>query len=255
MRPFALVVDAPRLDRALRVVEADQPVLVQAFVAACAVEALDERILRRLPRIDEIQHHPVRVRPGIERRAGELGPVVADDRARIPAYLRDAIEHARHPLARQREVHLDHRALTRAIVHERERPKHPPIAERVAHKIHAPPLVRPRRGGHRRPRHHGAAPALTASHLQAFFLIHALHALVIDVLAFTPQDAAQLPIALPPAARGEFMQPCAQLGVGRPPRLVPLRRPREARVPTRAPLGDLGGGHRARDGRPPVLGR
>ncbi len=112
---LVVVVDAPRLDRALRVVEADKPVLVQAFVAECFVEALDERILRRLPRIDEIPRHSVRVR-------------------------------------------------------------------READEIHAPAFVRLCRSGHRPPRHQDAAAGLWATRLQSCFLIHALHALVVDAV-------------------------------------------------------------------------
>lgn len=57
--PLALVVvvDAPRLDRAWRVVEAAKPAPVQTFHAERAVEALDEHMLRRLPRMDEFQQH------------------------------------------------------------------------------------------------------------------------------------------------------------------------------------------------------
>lgn len=115
--PLALVVvvDAPRLDRARRVVEAVKPAPVQTFRAERAVEALDEHILRRLPRMDEFQPHAVR-------------------------------------------------------------------ACREAEEIHAPAFVRLSRSGHRPPRHQDAAAGLSATRLQSCFLIHALHALVVDAV-------------------------------------------------------------------------
>lgn len=55
MWSLTFVVDAPRFDRALRVGEADEPALVQAFVPERPVEALDEGILHGLPRVDEVE--------------------------------------------------------------------------------------------------------------------------------------------------------------------------------------------------------
>jgi len=51
-------------------------VLVQAFVAEPAVEALDVRVLDRLAGTDEAQTYSSLIRPGIERLAFELRPMV-----------------------------------------------------------------------------------------------------------------------------------------------------------------------------------
>jgi len=60
--------------------EIHEPVLVQTFIAE--VEALDERVLRGLAAIDEVQRHMVLIRPLIHDAAGELRSVVYLDRGR-----------------------------------------------------------------------------------------------------------------------------------------------------------------------------
>src|SRR6266567_5525436 len=76
VRPSGLVVDAPRLNRALRIDQAHEPVLVEALVPEPAVEAFDVRVLDRLARIDEVEHDAMAVCPLIERLAAKLGAVV-----------------------------------------------------------------------------------------------------------------------------------------------------------------------------------
>jgi hypothetical protein len=46
VRPSVVVVHSKRLNRALRVLEIEEPVLIQALVAETTVEALDEAVLR-----------------------------------------------------------------------------------------------------------------------------------------------------------------------------------------------------------------
>jgi hypothetical protein len=55
MRPFAVVFDAPFFDLVARVVEREEDMLVQAFLAQPRIEALDVRVLDRLARFDELQ--------------------------------------------------------------------------------------------------------------------------------------------------------------------------------------------------------
>jgi hypothetical protein len=50
-------------------------VFVEAFVAKSAVKALDERILRRLPRLNEVQTNATIARPTEHRDAAHLGAV------------------------------------------------------------------------------------------------------------------------------------------------------------------------------------
>ena len=58
MWSLGVVLDPPVLDRSARVCHREEPVLVQAFVAELAIEALDVRVFDRLAETDEAQTHP-----------------------------------------------------------------------------------------------------------------------------------------------------------------------------------------------------
>lgn len=62
MRPFAIVFDAPLLDLVARAAERDENVFIEALLAQLTVEALDEGVLNRLARLDELQLHAARER-------------------------------------------------------------------------------------------------------------------------------------------------------------------------------------------------
>jgi hypothetical protein len=80
VRPLLVVVLVPRLDNGPGLGHRGEPVLVEALVPQLAVEALDEGVLHRLARLDEVQPHPSLVGPGIQRLPGKLWAVVDDDR-------------------------------------------------------------------------------------------------------------------------------------------------------------------------------
>ena len=63
MRRLLIVFDSSLFDLAARVVERDEDVFVQTFLSQAAVEALDEGILDRLARLDELQLHAALVGP------------------------------------------------------------------------------------------------------------------------------------------------------------------------------------------------
>ena len=75
MRTHVIVIVAPGFDIRARLVQADEHVLVQAFIAQAAVEALDECILDRLAGLDVVPGKPVD-RPAQDRNAGQLSAVV-----------------------------------------------------------------------------------------------------------------------------------------------------------------------------------
>ena len=49
---------------------------VETIFPQLAVEALDERILSRFARLDEVQFHPRMLGPEVHRLRGELGAVI-----------------------------------------------------------------------------------------------------------------------------------------------------------------------------------
>jgi len=67
VRPVAVVVEPPGRDRSDRIGQVTNQRRVQALVAELPVEALDERVLHRLARLDEPQLDPTLVGPLIIR--------------------------------------------------------------------------------------------------------------------------------------------------------------------------------------------
>ena len=83
MRSHLVVVPAPSLAFSDRVVEAHEPVLVQAFRPELAVEGLDERVVRWFAGPAEVERDAVGVRPQIQVAGDELAALVDADRRRI----------------------------------------------------------------------------------------------------------------------------------------------------------------------------
>jgi len=150
VRTHFVVVALPAVDGEARIGEPGEPVLVQAFVTEPAIEALHEGILDRFPRPDELQLHPLPVRPGIQHLARELRPVVQHDGFGKSTRRRQSVQHPRHPQPRQRCVHLDGQALPGEVVDDVQCPERPAVGKRVVHEVHRPALVH-RRGGRERP--------------------------------------------------------------------------------------------------------
>src|SRR5690349_17903966 len=103
MRPSDIVVQAPRLNRLLRIGQAHEPALVETLVTEPAIEAFRERVLNRLTWLNELQRDTARVRPLIERFACELRPVIADDHRGVAPRGGDVIKHSHDALTWQRE--------------------------------------------------------------------------------------------------------------------------------------------------------
>ncbi len=82
VRPLFIVLSSPGLNHKLRFLQRQKPVLVQTFIPKLAVEALNKRVLHRLPWLNEVQMHAVLHRPGIQGRPGEFRAVVQDQGVR-----------------------------------------------------------------------------------------------------------------------------------------------------------------------------
>ena len=63
MRPDVVVVSTPALNAEAGILEARKPVQIQTVLAELAVEALDERVLRRLAGLNEMQLYAAPLRP------------------------------------------------------------------------------------------------------------------------------------------------------------------------------------------------
>jgi len=92
MQSNTVVIHAPLLQAAACFFDADEQVLVEAFVTTLAVEAFHKCVLHRHARPAEAQLHVTTVCPCIDRPTAELRTVVAQDRFRCAALLDKSIE-------------------------------------------------------------------------------------------------------------------------------------------------------------------
>jgi hypothetical protein len=92
VRPSLVVLDAPLLDGAARFGQRPEPRRIQALVAQPPVELLGERVLHRLPGLDEQQRDAAPMRLRIEHLARELRLVV-QHRRRQAARAGEPLEH------------------------------------------------------------------------------------------------------------------------------------------------------------------
>jgi hypothetical protein len=92
MRAMVLVAVTPVLGHAADLVQAGEHIAIEHLGAESAVEALDVRILGRLPGLDVEQLDAVPVRPGLERGTDELGTVVEPEPPRCALHPDQFIE-------------------------------------------------------------------------------------------------------------------------------------------------------------------
>ena len=85
VRPDGVVVVRPCREYLPCVRQRGEERLVQKLVPKPAVEALDEGVLRRFARRGVVPLDDLFLRPHQDRHAGELGPVITDNRVRLAA--------------------------------------------------------------------------------------------------------------------------------------------------------------------------
>ena len=76
VRPFLIIFPSPGFNHELRFLYRQQLVLIQTFIPKLAIEALNKRILHRLPWLNEVPLHLMLGRPGIHGRPSEFRPVI-----------------------------------------------------------------------------------------------------------------------------------------------------------------------------------
>jgi len=92
---------------------------VQELVSDATIEALDARILIRLPGLDEMQIDVRLGAPGEHLCARKFGAVVGFDRRGQNSLRCNAIERTNNALAREREIGLDSDAFSSEVVNDR----------------------------------------------------------------------------------------------------------------------------------------
>lgn len=101
MRPDGVVVVSPDGELSPSVSEAREYFLVQHLVAQAAIEALDERVLRRFAWGDILPGHAGLALPFEDGPTGQLGAVVADHLHRFAVEADQAVELAGDAPARE----------------------------------------------------------------------------------------------------------------------------------------------------------
>lgn len=79
MRSFFIIVLSPFIDDGSGLLDAHEPMLVQAIVPESAIEALAECVLHRLAGLDEVELHPCSLCPQEHGLAGEFGAIVENN--------------------------------------------------------------------------------------------------------------------------------------------------------------------------------
>lgn len=93
-----VVFDHPPVNGLADVLQAQEQMLVQQFLAERAVEPLDVGVLVGLAGLDVLDGHAVRLRPLHEDLAQELGAVVGSQHLRQPVIVFQLFEDAHQPL-------------------------------------------------------------------------------------------------------------------------------------------------------------
>ena len=125
MGSHTVVVPPEFLDLVPGIVESHKPVLVEALVTKLTVEALDNAILDRLSRPDEIQPNPMAIGPRIECSAGKLGSVVHHQADGLATLLDGPFQDPCDPLTGQRGIDFDRQALPDEVIDHIERSEAP----------------------------------------------------------------------------------------------------------------------------------
>ena len=110
---------------------------VEALVPEPAVEALDEAVLHRMPRPNEVQRDAPLRRLVVERLRHEFRPVVAHDHVRQSADQLQPLQRVHDPHGRQRALDQQHGTFPRGIIDHGPDTKGASIDQRVAHEVHA----------------------------------------------------------------------------------------------------------------------
>jgi uncharacterized protein YaaQ len=107
VRPVIVVVEQPLVRELLHLLDALEEIRVEDLLAVTLVEALDECILVRLPRLDEADFDAVLCAPALERLGEKLRPIVHTHGCRQAVHLSELLHHAHDTRRRNRCPHLD----------------------------------------------------------------------------------------------------------------------------------------------------
>lgn len=211
--------------------------LVQTFLSQPAVEAFHHRVVRRRATSGKVQLYAVFIRLAVHHLAGKLTAVIHFDRFRL-ASLNDQPRHCVGDIvSAQGLIHDDIQAFMREVVQHRQQPEATAIEQRVTNEVHAPQRVGRRGHLDRLPTTATATTSrATMPQRQAFFLVDAMHPLVVVPPAFAPQHDQHAFAAIVDARLRDLAHPQADGAAVARLGLVRKRRARHRHDPQCAPF-------------------
>src|ERR1700719_2025322 len=171
------------------------------------------------------------MRPKVHRLARKLATVVRGDRFRCTAQYDQPVQLFADLLARLRAVGIDAQTLSGVLIDDSQNSKPSPVRQSLAHKVHAPALVR--KSGFWKHDSHlcGALRPLLRPHLQCFFPIRRVNAFGIYAPTFSPQHHRQSSITVADPRAGQIPQPHTQFALRIATALVAIGPTRDAHQP------------------------
>jgi len=147
MRPVHAIVLKPNLNRdpdpGLPYIP--EPVFIQTFIPAFAIVAFNQRVLSRVPFVNKMDIQMVFISPLNKCLRYKFRPIINNDLTRQCPRPLNPVHQTNQPYSRDRKVSMAENRLSSKIIDYIQYPESPTIVERIAHKIHGPPLVSPRR--------------------------------------------------------------------------------------------------------------
>ena len=142
MGPGRVVVGHPAGDDAAGLIEAEEQRLVQSSVPHLRVERFADAVLHGLAWRDEMPRHGGLLAPRPHGVRGELGPMIADDQARLAAPGDEGRQLPRDAAPRDRGVDQGGEAFLRHVVDHVEDREPAAVGELVVDRAMEPSLVR-----------------------------------------------------------------------------------------------------------------
>ena len=97
--PILIVVPAPGGDQDTSLLQARKPMVIQALIPEAPVEALDERILRGFPGLDQFELNAMLAGPLVERFAGKFWSLVSSNGLGVAPEASRLIKNTRNVMA------------------------------------------------------------------------------------------------------------------------------------------------------------
>lgn len=182
-----VVIPTPFGDQLPSVVQAGEPVIVEAFIPEAAVEAFDEGVLGGLAGLNQFELDAVPIGPLVQCPPRELWPLVGSDSSGIAAEGRDAVEDAGDIGAADGLICDDVDGFPRVVIDHGQALDPAAAGQRIEDEIHRPDLVRRSRHFQWFPVDCHAVTLATSAHGEARIAIDPVHALVVRLHALAAQ--------------------------------------------------------------------